>query len=77
MTELKLPLPALPLWGSGGAVRSLKRELLKEECKIQNDKQDITAPNVVWALAINCLTSSEASAYDPLLFSLPAGLSKC
>lgn len=51
--------------------------VLKEECKIQSDKQDIMTPNVVWALAMDCLTSSQASDYDPVLFSLPAELSKC
>lgn len=45
--------------------------MLREECKIQSDKQGLLTPNVVWALAIICLSSSQASAYDPLLLSLP------
>lgn len=51
--------------------------MLKEEWKIQSDKQDIMAANIVQALAINCLTSSQASPYDPVLFHLPAESSKC
>lgn len=29
-------------------------------------------PNIVWALAIICLTLSQPSAYDPVLFSFLA-----
>lgn len=46
--------------------------MLREECKIQSDKKGILTPNVAWAWAIIFLTSSQASAYDPVLLSLTA-----
>lgn len=46
--------------------------MLREECKIQSDKKGILTSNVAWAWAIIFLTSSQASAYDPVLLSLTA-----
>lgn len=68
----KPPLPALPLWRSGDTEKLTAWAVLKEEGKIQSDKQGSLTPNVAWAPAIICLTSSQTSAYDPMLFSLPA-----
>lgn len=46
--------------------------MLREECRIQSDKQAFVTPDVERAAAVICLTSSQASAYDPVLFSLSA-----
>lgn len=72
MFEAKPALPALSLWRSEDTARSLQCESCWEECKIQSDKHGIMTLNVVWAVAIICLTSSQPSAYDPALLSLPA-----